>query len=291
MNKIIFLLCAILLISCEKNIDFKLHESANVLVVDAQIENGMPPTVILTKSVSFFSRIQPEILANSFVHNAEVYLSNGTLTHKLKEYAYLLVPGYIAYIYTIDSSNLSTAFFGELNKGYSLKIISEGKEYNSNVRIPAIATYPDSIWFKKTPFSTDTTSRDLVAKIFDPPGLGNYVRYFTKRNSGPYLAADNSVYNDEVIDGTTYEAQLPQGFDKNDPPNHDSNYFKRGDTITLKFCNIDKGTYNFWSGWEFAFQSIGDPFSQPNKVLSNISNGALGVFSGYGAKYITKIVE
>ena len=55
----------------------------------------------------------------------------------------------------------------------------------------------------------------------------------------------------------------------------------------LKLCNIDRPTYTFWSTWEFAFQSIGNPFAQPNKVIGNISNGALGAFSGYGAFYKT----
>ncbi len=38
---------------------------------------------------------------------------------------------------------------------------------------------------------------------------------------------------------------------------------------------------------EFAYQSIGNPFASPNKVLGNMSNGALGAFSGYAAFYKT----
>jgi hypothetical protein len=79
--------------------------------------------------------------------------------------------------------------------------------------------------------------------------------------------------------------QLPQGIDRNDPPKADSNFFHRGDTVTLKFCNIDKATYTFWSTWEFAYQGIGNPFAQPNKVIGNVSNGALGGFFGYAAWY------
>ncbi|MEO6537303.1 MAG: DUF4249 domain-containing protein, partial [Ferruginibacter sp.] len=62
-------------------------------------------------------------------------------------------------------------------------------------------------------------------------------------------------------------------------------------TVTLKFCNIQKPVYLFWSTWEFAYQSIGNPFAQPNKVLGNISNGALGSFSGYAAFYRTIIAR
>jgi hypothetical protein len=40
---------------------------------------------------------------------------------------------------------------------------------------------------------------------------------------------------------------------------------------------------------EFAYQSIGNPFASPNKVLGNISNGGLGAFCGYASDF--KIIE
>ena len=279
------------LASCEKNINFDLKDAEKVLVVNAEIENGKPPTVTLTKSFSYFDTINTSLLTNSFVHDADVFISNGILNHKLKEYSYQLFPGFNGYYYSIDSSVLATAFVGELNTNYSLKIISEGKEYSSSVTIPAISTQPDSIWFKIAPENPDTNKRILYLKATDPPGLGNYVRYFTKVNGGSFLPGENSVADDQVIDGTTYTIILPPGIDRNNPPERDENYFKKGDTVTLKFCNIDRSTYRFWSTWEFSYQSIGNPFAQPNTVIGNISNGALGAFSGYGAVFITAIAE
>ena len=272
---------------CEKNIDFDLKTSAPVLVVDAQIENNAAPIAVLTKSLGYFSKIDPQILAGSFVHNAEVYVSNGVLTHRLKEYSIPLVPGFTAYFYSIDSSNLATAFAGELNRDYSLRVVSEGKEYTSNTSIPANAISLDSMWVNVAPHNSDTSKRVLFIKATDPHGLGNYGRYFTKKNSNTFLPGENSVFDDQVIDGTTFTIQLPQGIDRNDPPKADSNFFQRGDTITLKFCNTPKSTYTFWSTWEFAFQGIGNPFAQPNKVIGNISNRALGAFCGYAAQYRT----
>ena len=291
MNKLLFVLLVPFLISCEKKIDFKLKDAANVLVVDATIENNKVPVVILTKSFSFFSKIEPSILAGAFVHNADVYMSNGTVTHKLKEYSFPLAPGYLAWFYSIDSTNLATAFAGELNKHYSLRVVTDGEEYTSDVTIPALATHPDSIWLERAPLNPDSNKRVFFIRATDPAGLGNYIRYFTKKNSEPFLPGENSVYDDQVIDGSTYSVILPQGIDKNDPPKADSNFFKKGDTVTLKFCNIDRSVYKFWSTWEFAHQSIGNPFAQPNKVLGNISNGALGAFCGYAAWYGTKIAE
>jgi hypothetical protein len=286
MKKWMMMLSLAAFYSCEKNIDFNLIESEPVLTVDAQIENNKAPMVILTKSFSYYEKIDAVLLASSFVRNAEVYISNGTLTHRLKEYSYFIAPGISAYYYSIDSSNLATAFEGELNKTYQLRIIAAGKEYNAVTDIPATLNYPDSIWFKQAPQNPDINKRVLYIRTTDPAGRGNYVRYFTKKNSEAFLPGEN-VFDDQVIDGTTYLVQLPPGINRNNPVKADSNFYKRGDTVTLKFCAINKASYNFWNTWEFAYQSIGNPFAQPNKVLSNISNGALGVFIGYGAKYLT----
>jgi len=284
----------ILLFSCEKNINFNLNRAPDVLVVDAIIENGIAPRVILTNSFSFFSNINATILLNSFVHNAVVTMSNGTLTHQLKEYHYQIgnsVNSSInVYYYGIDSSDMTTAFKGAFNTSYTLNITSNGKNYSAFTTIPPLAKKIDNLSWKPAPFTTDTSDIILSLTTTDPPGLGNYIRYFTRTNSKPFLPGENSVYDDEIIDGTTYSFQLPPGVDRNKRVPFDSSYFKRGDTITVKFCNIDKGTYTFWNTWEFAFQSIGNPFAQPNKVLGNISNGALGDFYGYAADYKTIII-
>ena len=277
--------------SCEKNIDFKLDDAEKILVVDAQVENGQAPVVVLTKSLDYFGKISPEILLNSFVHNADVRMSNGTVTHKLKEYVLPITAGYSLSYYSIDSANLATAFAGAFNTQYTLNITAEGKSYTAKTTIPQLTKVPDSLWFKRAPLNPDSNARVLMTKATDPPGLGNYIRYFTKKNRGVFLPGSNSVFDDAIIDGISYELQVDPGVDRNNPVPYDSNYFKRGDTVTLKLCNIDKPTYTFWSTWEFAQQSIGNPFSQPNKVLGNISNGALGAFCGYAAWYKTLIAK
>jgi hypothetical protein len=291
MHKIyVALLLGFLLSGCEQNIDFELKQKEDVLVVDANIENGLYPEVILTKSLEYFSNINPQIVADAFVHNAEITISNGILTHRLKEDTIPVIPGINFYVYRIDSADLATAFKGSFDTRYTLKILAGGKEYNASTSIPVLAKKPDSMWWKKAPFQEDTTRVVVMVKTTDPPGLGNCVRYFTRKNSEPLWPGENSVFDDQVIDGTTYELQIQPGIDRNNRVADKDNYFNRGDTITLKLCNIDRATYNFWNTWEFSYQSIGNPFAQPNKVLGNISNGALGAFYGYAAFYKTLII-
>jgi hypothetical protein len=122
--------------SCEKNISIKLKSSSTDLVVDASIENGSYPQVYLSNSLSYFSKINPQVLASSFVHNASMTISNGSISK-----------------------------------------------------------------------------------------------------------------------------------------------------VDVKLSNIDKATYDFWRTMEYNYQSIGNPFSSPVQVISNISNGALGYFGGYGSQY------
>ncbi len=287
---LLFLLIIIAMVSCEKNINFNLKNAPDVLVVDAVIENSKAPVITLTKSLNFFSSINPALLANTFVHKATVTISNGTLTHQCKEYTVPLANGISVYYYSIDSSNLATAFTGKFNTAYTLNINAEGKDYTAVTTVPLLTKKPDSIWWKTAPAQKDSNKVVMMAKVTDPPLLGNYVRYFTKTNQGPFLPGENSVFDDQVIDGTTYELRVDPGVDRNNKIPYDSNYFRRGDTITLKMCNIDRVSYKFWSTWEYASQSIGNPFSQPNKVLGNISNGALGAFYGYAADYKTLIV-
>jgi len=291
MKQWLLLLCAGSLFgSCEKAIRFKLDTTQPSLVIEATIENDQPPVVILSSSFDYFSNISAGILANSFVHNAVITISNGVKTHQLKEYFYNTPANLKVYYYSIDSSNLATAFAGTFNTSYSLNIQVNGNTYTSTTTIPALTKKIDSLWWKKAPDNPDSAKVVLVAKATDPPGYGNYIRYFTKTNSDPFYPGLNSVFDDQIVDGTTYTVDVERGINRNEKLDMKTySFFDRGDTITLKFANIDKATYDFWRTMEYSYSSIGNPFSSPTKVLGNI-NGGLGYFGGYAAQYKTIIV-
>ena len=278
------------LTSCEKTVDFKLKDTAPKLVVEATIENNQPPVVVLSQSLNYFSTIDPQILASSFVHNADVFISNGAKTQKLKEYSYGITNDYRLYYYTIDSTNLGSSFIGQLNKQYSLRIVNNGKEYTAATSIPNITKRIDSVWWIKAPANKDTNKVVAMVRATDPAGFGDYVRYFTKRNKEPFYPPLTSAFDDLVIDGTTYELQIDPGTNRNAERKEDEHFFNRGDTVTFKLCNIDKTTFDFWRTMEYSYSSIGNPFATPVKVLGNINNGALGYFGGYASQYHTLVI-
>ncbi|MBO9571208.1 MAG: DUF4249 domain-containing protein [Chitinophagaceae bacterium] len=272
--------------SCEKPIDFTPNNPEAKLVVEATIETGEYPVVYLTRSLDFFNKLDPSDLQGSFVHNAIVKISNGEKTHQLKEKEEVL-DGVSFFYYAIDSSNLSTAFMGKTETEYSLEIDVDGEKYTATTTIPALTKTIEKLYYEENIDKEDSGKVALYGEFYDPSGFGNYTRYFTSTNNYPFLPGLNSVFDDQVVDGQVYDLQIEQGVDRNsDIDFEEYSFFRKGDDITVKFCNIDKGVYDFWRTMEYTYQSIGNPFSTPTKVLGNISNGALGYFGGYAVQYV-----
>lgn len=289
---IVYLCMLVLLASCEKNISLDLHDSPQQLVVEGTIERGIPPVIILTHSLNYFSTLDSGQLASSFVHDADITVSDGTLDAHLKEYTIDTVNGLKAYFYSIDTTDLAHALVGIPGVSYALRIRSGGEEYEATTTIPAHGITLDSLFWdsvaSKKPEDSDKVY--VIARLTDPPEAGDCARYFTKRNSEPYYASYTSVADDQVVNGHTFEINLDRGVDKNEDLDLDEyGYFLKGDTVTVKFCNIDKATYDFWRTWEYAYSSNGNPFSSPIKILGNIP-GALGYWGGYNTQYKTIVI-
>src|SRR6185437_10244120 len=105
---------SITLLSCEKQVNIHLNSGASNLVVEGQIENGLPPFVVLTTSQSFFSQINLSTIEGSFIHGANITVSDSSRTITLREYTLDTGGNYQFFIYTIDSADPgSFSFIGE----------------------------------------------------------------------------------------------------------------------------------------------------------------------------------
>jgi hypothetical protein len=285
------------MLSCEKEVNIQLNDGATQLVVNGQIELDNPPFVVLTHSIGYFAKVDLKTLQNSFVHDARVTVNDGSREVTLKEYRYDSSSGNQTaqfYFYTIDVNDPSAFnFFGEAGKSYKLTITSAGKEYTSTTKIPVpkqvdsfVAVVPRTIPSKAP------TAMQLIVYYTDPDTPGNAVRYFTKRNNEPFYPGPNSIFDDAIVNGAK-NAQFPlqAGSSRSNVDFSDSTgYVFRGDTVTLKWAAIDRGVFNFYTTYEYSIGTIGNPFSSPINVQSNISNGALGIWAGYGSTYTTIVV-
>ena len=291
LSAIVFFL-VVTLISCQKEVHINLGTSPTQIVVQGAIETNVPPYVILTSTIGFFSKIDLSTLQNSFIHGAIVTVSDDSTTVTLKEYTIDTGNNNHFYIYSIDTSNLSNLMLGRVGKFYKLSIKYNGQTYTSVTKIPAPKGC-DSLWFGPPTFTSSKTpdsAAELFANYTDPDTMGNYVRYFTKRNNELYYAS--GIFDDGLVNGKHISnIDLYAGYDDSTNVNGDSlRYFYPGDTVTLKWCEIDKGVYDFWNTYEYASNAIGNPFASPINIKSNITNGALGVWCGYGSILTTMVV-
>ena len=291
-----FLTLSIFYISCEKEVNIDLNTGEPKLVVDGQIESGGPPVVILTKSIGYFSKIDLSTLENAFVHGAVVKVSDGNTTITLKEYSLDTgVNGFNKFfLYSIDTADFTALNFkGVTEQYYKLSIEYEGKTYEATTKIPRVRPI-DSMWFRKPAGEPKVETAVLMyIKFTDPDTPGNYIRYFTRRNNDLYLPGFNSVYEDDIVNATTVDSlNLSAGYNRAKEPNFDSlGYFFRGDTVSLRWCAIDRGVFDFFRTYEYATGTVGNPFASPVNVISNIRGGALGVWAGYGASYADIIIS
>lgn len=272
-----------ILSSCTKDVTINLPASEEQLVVEGHIETGEAPYVILTRNSDYYSTVYLNSASDLFISGATIKVSNGTDTITMQEVV-------------IDTSGVSVSVYvglgmvGEEGKTYSLSVEAEGKTLTAVTSIPYSVPL-DSIWYEPGEVPDNDTFVRLICRYSDPPELGEYVRYFTRSNSESFYPGLNSVFEDVLINGTTFDFSLDRGIDRNDTTEFYPGYFqfRKGDTITVKWCQIDKPHFDFWRTLEFELGSQGSPFASPIKIISNI-NGGLGIWGGYAPSYKTIIV-
>ena len=290
MKKIYLIILAILTIgftSCEKNIDVDFPPGDTPYVIEGYIENGTVPIISISRGISFLSSITSTDFNNLFVNNAVVSISvDGGAP-------ILMTPINFggATIYT----NLSLS--GEVGKRYDLLVQVDGKTFTATTSI--LAPRPlDSLVYKQAEGlkGTEDSLVELTAWYSDPIESENYSRMLTKKNSEAfYDVAFNSVYNDFIINGQQVSFTVFGG--KQSLQNNDSadfsqyGYFKRGDTVYVKWASIDKNQYDFWNTFEAQSGSFGNPFSPTVLIKSNIKgSGGIGIWASYGASLDTIII-
>jgi hypothetical protein len=288
LNFLIVLLLSIGFVSCEKNIDVDFPPGELPYVIEGYIENGTIPLISISRGVSFLKEITPDDFNNLFVKNATVSISvDGGVYEVLSP---ITIGG--ATIYT--TPNIT----GEVGKRYDLKIEVDGKTFTATTTI--LAQKPlDSIVYEQAPGDRGIKDSlvELTAWYTDPPEKDQYSRILTRKNSEIFFDVSfNSVYNDFIINGKQISFTIfggKQALQNNDSADFSTyGYFKRGDTVYVKWASIDKAQYDFWNTFESQSGSFGNPFSPTVVIKSNIKGdaGAIGIWASYGATIDTVII-
>ena len=298
--------------ACERSVDLDLPAGQPQLVVEGYIEPGLPPVVLLSESQPVFGAFDATALAAAQVHGARITVSTaGDTSVVLREISADSLP--LAFRQAIArqaglrldpitqrlpvplwfyTSLDAPLLLGRPGRTYALRIEARGRVATAVTSIP-VPKPLDSLYFRPP---ADARFADSLAQLFyrfrDPDTLGNASRYFTSVNGGPFLPPRlASVFTDEFVNGRTVDFALDQGRARTDTISGlRATLFRRGDTITVRWCAIDQPHYRFWLSYENALNTNGSPLAAPGTLQSNISGG-LGIWGGYGTTYKTAIAR
>lgn len=283
-NKLLLLFHALslLLLACHPEPDLELPGYSSKLVIDGFIEQDKYPQVVLSRSASYFDNVDSVSIRRFIVSTAKVTVSDGKQEEVL---TYRKGEGFFPpFIYQ------GTTLKGEVGKTYTLTVSLEGQVYTSTTTILPPPEF-DSIWYK--PVEEDSSKLLIYGKLNDPVDETNFYRIFTKRigKDAKYIPIYYSAFADAPFNGQNFTFTMIRGSESITSIDNDT-YFEKGDTVSIKFCSLTEPHFRFWSTLENELYMTGNPFaSSGNKIISNISENALGIWGSYGARYYNIILD
>jgi len=272
--------CLLFFYSCTTNITVDLPDPKEQIVIEGYIEQDAAPYVLLTRNSPFFGNIDLNDVEQYLVHDAIVTVTDGIATDTLKETCLTVTAGdrtFTVCFYVAQNMK------GALNTRYDLRVEAEGKVLTASAVIPDLLAL-DSLYYEPHDNTDADSLVQLVAKYTDPDTFGNYIRFYTQRNSEsmyPAFAFDDRFFNGETLTFPIQRAEDPDA----DYDADTYGYFWKGDTAIVKWTAITKATYDFWNTLDYETNS-GGPFGSATVIKSNVTGG-LGIWGGYAAFYDT----
>ncbi len=305
---LLILFLSLIFASCEEEFIPNIDSEDQKIIVEGYIEKGensLPPFVILSRSFPFFGTITAEDISNLQIRDAEVSVSVGGESYPLqqlcvselpqslrdqifKELGVIDIPDEVDFCLYID---LLRSIPIQTETIYQLDIeLESGEKLQAETRIPEHVAI-DSFVFTPPPGANqnDTMARLLIT-ISDPPGE-NFYRYMTAGEGESFRPGFASVTDDRLFDGQSFDFPLqkavtPEELEEVDPEIF--GLYPRGDTVRIRWLNIDEEHFNFWNTFEFNLNNQG-PFASYTRVNSNVS-GAIGIWGGYSSTEYTLFV-
>lgn len=273
MRKLMFILMLILSLSgCDK--DFSNDEIK--LVVDGYIDDGGNPVIFVTTTLPVRDGAtgMKDIKDHLAIFGKITITVDGVTRVMTATPKSTLLPPYEYTHYSLT---------GEAGKTYTIDVTYYDLHATATTTIPQ-KTELDEIWTEQITDSLYT----IKTRFTDREGKGDHYKFFsycegeTYTNYGSCMLGliDDADLNDSVVEATVYR---PVTMDTRSY----SPYFKKGETVYIKFCTLDEDSYEFWK--DFETQRLGSRialFPSSNNIHHNVEGG-LGLWAGYGASFYT----
>ncbi|MDN5203832.1 DUF4249 domain-containing protein [Fulvivirgaceae bacterium BMA10] len=262
-SSIFLIVCLSFFTSCEDLTDIAFPANTPVLVIEGIITDQDHLNTVRLSTTTDVN----DIVHSKPVSNASVKLSNGAGDEEVLSHT---ENGF----YRIEE------IIGEIGETYTLEVSYQGQEYlATSTMLPVSDIDTITYRFKENSlidyegyyisFSAPKSRKDQV----------NYYRWLLYKNDTLLSGkADIFVSTDEFI-SSLKDLELDVPFQKND-------------TVTLEMYSLDKSAYDYYLTLSTLITSDGGFFSPvPQNPTSNISNGALGIFSASAVSSRKIVIE
>ncbi len=278
----IYMLFAISIISCTKDIEIEQPLYTSKIVVDGWISNNDYANVILTKSSPFLTNYDSASIRNTFLNYAKV-----TVTSSKGESEILTLfrkdEFFPPFVYKTVSIK------GEVGVEYSLKIEVDDEVVTSSTTIPLVPEIKDI----SINVLSDTTM-NFVANIKDDVDELNYyyTEIFIKNVNRNYHSSAFPLFNDlnnngDMIEKYIYRIAEPDPLNLNEldtARNLPVYEFYRTDTVNIRISSLDVNSYNILYDIYIDQMNSTNPFSFINKSTSSNIEGGIGRWTGFGSR-------
>jgi Domain of unknown function (DUF4249) len=238
--------------SCEKVINVDLNEAAPHIVIEGLISDQVGPyEVTISKSGSYFN--QPVL---QMVSGAQIIITDSFGTSdSLKEFS--------SGVYLTSSTR------GIPGHTYSIKVISEGQEYDGSSTMQSHVDIDSLTLVKSTSqridLGGDNKNPDHVEIhcFFKDPVEKNFYRLKVYKNDS-INTQNYRLYDDQYTNGEESELRVA--------------YATVGDTFNVELLSLDESTYEYYRTLSDLLNTNPIFGSTPANPNTNLSNGALGYF-------------
>jgi hypothetical protein len=256
------ILIALVAGSCEKTVDLKYKGNQSRIIIEGNITNqGGPFFVKISRSIPLPDTGNYLVIDNAVVTISDNAGNSETLTPQGNG------------MYRAGSLN------GVPGRTYTLTVRAESQTYTAQSTMPQPVPF-DSIKVEQFTFGGEL-ERNIIPVYKDPIGKGNNYRFLLSVNNN--LIKQHFVQNDAVTDGLVNSLRLEL----------DDNLvtLKPGDVLTLKMQCIDTKASLYYTTLALMADSGPGGGTTPSNPPSNITNGALGIFSAHTVQEKSKVLQ
>ena len=265
--KIVVVILALLLVSCEEKIELRVNDKDHqLLVVEGMITSDTTNHVVkLSSTGGFYHNDQTPRATGASVSISD----NMGNVFPLAE----VLPG--KYMTEND-------VYGQVGRTYTLTVDYDGARFQASStmkRVPEI----DSLSYRWDPLKE---SYRILLYGQEPEGKGDHYLFHLYKNGEKLTDPINkaTIVNDEFIDG-----RYINGFEV-DWWSHDFD-FQKGDVVTVAQHSITSEAFEFIAA-VFTEHTSGQAGSRPPaNIPSNVSNNALGLFHAAAISCKTIVIE